>query len=145
MSHCSTATHMVRPASSQLNLSRRSSTTLTNGILTRSSTLRDSTGSSIILYNMQVLVIERPAGNLWRICGMWKNLSRNFTESSQESLDDDWICRSRIARFLLIFYFAYFLWISGLFKWHQHGFLQPTTTSGVSLCTKTTKRILIEH
>jgi len=38
-----------------------------------------------------------------------------------------------------------FLWISGRYKWRQHGFLPPTTGGGVSPCTESAVRLLTEH
>jgi hypothetical protein len=37
-----------------------------------------------------------------------------------------------------------FGWISGRYKWQQHGFLPPTTGGGVSQSIESTMRLLIE-
>jgi hypothetical protein len=108
---CSTTIHLLPPASRHLNRSRRWSTTLTNGKLTRSSTLNDATGSSIISYNGRVTVTYRLARSLRRISGMRRNWSTIFTESIRGSLDDDWTWRSGIGRFstgvLLLFSYGF--------------------------------------
>jgi hypothetical protein len=37
------------------------------------------------------------------------------------------------------------LWISGQYKWRRHGFLLPTTGSGVSSCTESAVRLVIGY
>jgi len=37
-----------------------------------------------------------------------------------------------------------FLWITSRYTWRRHGFLPPTTGGGVSLCTESAVRLLIE-
>jgi len=37
------------------------------------------------------------------------------------------------------------LWISGQYKWRQHGILPPTIGGGVSPCTESAVRLLIGH
>ena len=91
---CSTAIHLLPPANGHLNSSRRSSTTLTNGKLTRSSTLSDATGSCIISYNGRVTFTYGLTGNLRRMSEMHRNWLMSFTESTRGSLNDDWTGRA---------------------------------------------------
>jgi len=47
--------------------------------------------------------------------------------------------------FYWVLLFLTFLWISGQYQWCWDGFLPPTTRGGVSLCTKSAVRVLIEY
>jgi len=133
MSLCPNAIHLLPQGSRHLNCTRRSSKTLRNGKLTRSSAPSDTTGSSIIFYSGGVTVTYGLAQNVRRISGMRRKWSTSFTKNIRGSLDDDWSWRRGIRRFHRRFTWPTFLWISAQSKWCWHGFPPPPVTDQVEV------------
>jgi len=119
--------------------------TLTNGKSTRSWTLSDATGSSIISSSGWITVTYGPAGNLQRICRMCSNWLLSSTESIRGSLNDDWTGGVGLD-VLWGFYFLIDLrpvQMASARVFATSG--DKSSGGGVSLCTESAVRLLIGH
>lgn len=119
MSHYSTVLHLLPLHSCGLNRGRWVSMTQTNGWLTRSSTLSNSTGRCINSDCGPVIVMYGLAANLQRGSVMCSNWLITYTESIRRNLDDDWTSRIEIRH--LLWEFDCF-WMSFGFRANINGF-----------------------